>query len=295
MKHLKGILHGVKNSLQGLSSLGDSEWFSKGILECLVLVNLVVKLKLESVLTSFDEEITDCLWNRVSDASKADTEVSVDLFSHSHDLRVSSILLRVSTLAAVASTWSTRSTWATWPSLTMWILSHLSLLSIFLLLEVIIISKMIINLGINNSFNDFSSVISLFLENFGDDVHYFTNHGWESLENLLDDTGSNLLQHTVGVLDEFESWLLQLLELRADEIDEDIDTQETGKTITFVHLDGSADVHVIILRSSTVSIEFRIQIIIIHLQLGTTSHLSVVTTTLHLSLGVVSSRDGIFI
>jgi len=81
---------------------------------------------------------------------------------------------------------------------------------------------MIINLGINYSFNNFSGIISFLLEYFSDNIHNFTNHGWESLENFLDDTTCDLLKHTVCVLDELESWLFKLLELWTNEINENI-------------------------------------------------------------------------
>ena len=61
-----------------------------------------------------------------------------------------------------------------------------------------------------------------------------------------------------------------------------------------MHLNGFLNMHIVVLRSSSVTIVLRIKIVITHFQFGTTGHFLFVAGR-HLSFGVVSSRNGILV
>jgi hypothetical protein len=66
-------------------------------------------------------------------------------------------------------------------------------------------------------------VVSLLGNALDDHVHHFRNQSWETLENLVDNGARDLFQLLVGILNKFKSWISELLELRVDQVDEDID------------------------------------------------------------------------
>jgi hypothetical protein len=59
-------------------------------------------------------------------------------------------------------------------------------------------------------------MISFLAKAFDNDVHDLRDHGWEPLEDLVDNAMSNLLKLGVRVLDELKCWISQLLKLRRD-------------------------------------------------------------------------------
>ena len=62
-----------------------------------------------------------------------------------------------------------------------------------------------------------------------------------------------------------------------------------------MHLNGLLDVLIIIVRGGSEAIEFRIEVVEVHLDLGTAAELNSGLIATHLSLGVISSRDRVLI
>jgi len=77
-------------------------------------------------------------------------------------------------------------------------------------------------LCINDCLYDFSCLFTLFAECLDDDVHHFGDHRWESLEDLVYDTAGQSLKKRIGLLNELQSWVSKLVNLRSDQIYEDI-------------------------------------------------------------------------
>lgn len=111
------------------------------------------------------------------------------------------------------------------------------------------------SLRINNCLNYFPGLFSFLAQSFDNNVHDFWDHCWEPLEDLVHDATSKLLELRVGLLDELESWVTQLIDLGRDQVNEDIDGWESWQTITLVHLDGLLDVHIVVVRASTIAFE----------------------------------------
>jgi hypothetical protein len=84
------------------------------------------------------------------------------------------------------------------------------------------------------------------------------------LEYLFNNLGSYLLELLVRVLDELQSGISQLFELRVDQVNENVDGRESWKTVTFVHLDGLLDVHVVVLRTCAEAVELLVQVVEVH-------------------------------
>lgn len=70
-------------------------------------------------------------------------------------------------------------------------------------------------------------MISFFAQALYNDIHDFWNHGWEPLEDFINNVVSNLLKLRVRVLNEFKSWVSQPLQLRGHQVDEHVDRWES--------------------------------------------------------------------
>jgi hypothetical protein len=229
---------------------------------------LVVQLELEFILALSDQEVPDGLWNGIFDTSKNNSEVGVDPSSKISDKTVWSthssadhLLWRLLLLLNLTLTaWLT-----TWPVISF---NNDGLL---VLLVVKIVGEQIVLFGVNDSLDDLSGVVSLLRDTLDDHIHNLRYEGWEPLEDLLNYGTGNLLELLVGVLDQLEGWVSQLLKLRVDKVNEHINRWETGKTISFVHLNGFLDIHVVVLRCSLVALEFLIEVVEVKLDLGTTA------------------------
>ena len=76
--------------------------------------------------------------------------------------------------------------------------------------------------SIDNGLNKFSCVVTLLLEKTADDIHDLWAKRWASHEDSLNDCASDLLKLTVDVLNEFEGWLTEFVELWLEEIDKHV-------------------------------------------------------------------------
>ena len=63
LENFQGVLESRQNFAQNFSSLSDSFWFAQSSLQLFILINLIIKLHLQSVLGFSDKEISNCFWD----------------------------------------------------------------------------------------------------------------------------------------------------------------------------------------------------------------------------------------
>ena len=126
MQDLQRILQSVKHFSQGLSSFGDSLWFTESSGKSLVLIDLVVELELEGILRFSDQEVSNGLWNRVLDTSQNDSEIAIDSLSELPNEDVATLSL-LRWLLVTLATWTSLSVralilalWIVWLSWLIW-------------------------------------------------------------------------------------------------------------------------------------------------------------------------------
>jgi len=86
-----------------------------------------------------------------------------------------------------------------------------------------IIGEQIILFSVNERLNNYSSLLSLILQNIDNDIHDLGDHRGEALENLVYNALAHLLKHVVNILQQIEGGLSKFFKLRLDKIHEDID------------------------------------------------------------------------
>lgn len=126
MQDLQRILQSVKHFSQGLSSFGDSLWFTESSGKSLVLIDLVVELELEGILRFSNQEVSNGLWNRVLDTSQNDSEIAIDSLSEFPNEDVATLSL-LRWLLVTLATWTSLSVralilalWIVWLSWLIW-------------------------------------------------------------------------------------------------------------------------------------------------------------------------------
>lgn len=126
MQDLQRILQSVKHFSQGLSSFGDSLWFTESSGKSLVLIDLVVELELEGILRFSNQEVSNGLWNRVLDTSQNDSEIAIDSLSEFPNEDVATLSL-LRWLLVTLATWTSLSVralilalWVVWLSWLIW-------------------------------------------------------------------------------------------------------------------------------------------------------------------------------
>ena len=152
-------------------------------------------------------------------------------------------------------------------------------------------------LGINNALDYFSCVVSFLRDALYYNVHYFRNQPWETLEDFLDNLACYELELLVGVLNEFQSWVSEFLELRINQVYEHIHRWEAAKTITLVHLNSLLNMHVCVLTCRAKGVEFLIQVVKVHFDSSSSRnlHIGYSCTSLKRPLDIVSSRDCVLV
>ena len=220
-----------------------------------------------------NQEIADCLRNGVFDISEDDFEVGVDPFSHflNKDIASGLLLWRLLSLHLLRL-----------PSWIIWVLLRVAawrtcglgydISSIGLVRSVV--GKQIVYFGVNDSLNNLSGLISFRREDLYNDVHDFWDHAWESLENLLNNASSNLLELCITILNEFQSWIPKFFKLRRYQVNKNINRWETWQSVTFMHLNGLLNMHIVIFTASLVAIELLIQIVKRHFDLSSTGQVA---------------------
>lgn len=223
LKNLHRVLKDADDFSESLSSLGHSGWLAKGLCKFIAVVDVVVKFKLERVLGLLDQEETNKFWNLVLDASYNDVKVLINSPSHLiNELVISSFLLDgLSSHHVLSAAWvlllcfshvSLRLTTTTWLDNT---------LSCVLIISVI--SEQIVLFTIDNAFKENSRLLFVLSKNSCYEFHHVGDHGWESLEDLVDQLTANHLALSVDIVKKLKCWLLEFVKLRSDEEDEDID------------------------------------------------------------------------
>jgi len=126
LQDLQRILQSVKHFSQGLSSFGDSLWFTESSGKSLVLIDLVVELELEGILRFSNQEVSNGLWNRVLDTSQNDSEIAIDSLSEFPNEDVATLSL-LRWLLVTLATWTSLSVralilalWVVWLSWLIW-------------------------------------------------------------------------------------------------------------------------------------------------------------------------------
>jgi hypothetical protein len=146
---------------------------------------------------------------------------------------------------------------------------------------------MIVLLSINNGLKETASLLPFILKHSHNDVHDLRNERWEAREDSLNDTLCHLLKHKVNILQQIKSRLSELLHLRLDEIDEDVDRGETWDGVTLVEHDCLLDVLIRVLASCVVVDELFVEVVKVELDLSTTREFPLASSILVL---VVSFR-----
>jgi hypothetical protein len=82
---------------------------------------------------------------------------------------------------------------------------------------------MVVLFSVDDGLYEGPSFFSFLLEDSHNDVHNLWDEGWETRENLFNDTLSHLLKHKVNILEKIESGFSEFLKLRLDQIDENVD------------------------------------------------------------------------
>jgi hypothetical protein len=87
---------------------------------------------------------------------------------------------------------------------------------------VVVVGEEIVLFAIDLRLHDVSGLLSFLLEHLGNDIHHITNHGGESGEDSLYNALGHLFKLVIDILQEIKCWFSELLKLRLDQVDEDI-------------------------------------------------------------------------
>jgi len=172
-QHLDRVVKGVHQLLESCTTLGDLSRLAQSLHDALVSVNAHVQVSLESVLRLSHQEETDLLGDRVTSVPQHQREVVVDAAAQvSHD-RVAAHwgLLRWGLAGRWLLTWR-HTSWGTTLiilRLLAWGLRIITLLNIF---EIVVVCEMVIEFGVDNSFNQGSGMVSQLDENLNNDIHH---------------------------------------------------------------------------------------------------------------------------
>lgn len=220
MEDLKRILERLDDTFEHLSALSNALRLSKLVDDGLVGVDALIEFVLEFLLRHPHEEVADLLGHGVTHVTQHDLEVCIDTSSDllNENIRRGGCL--TSLLLWLLSVWVVR--------------VELLLLLVVLILcswhdggailfVLKVVGEEVVLLSIDNSFDNFTSVVAFFSNDVADDFHHDWAHSWESHEDTVDDCASEELKLSVDVLDELKSWLSQLLELWLDQVVKHID------------------------------------------------------------------------
>jgi hypothetical protein len=90
-------------------------------------------------------------------------------------------------------------------------------------LVVQVVSEQIVLLRVDDGLDDLSGLVTLRMQDTRDNVHDLALHTREAVEDTRNDRTGNTVQRDIGVLNQLKGWVSQLLELRVDQVDEDVD------------------------------------------------------------------------
>lgn len=190
MKHLQRFLKSPDDFIQGSASLCDVLGLTKGVKDALVLVNLLVELGLELLLGHADHEVSNELRDGLSDRADSDLEDRVDTGANLFHEQVCSAgprLLRLLYLLLLVRV-----------TLRLVLDSHTVLVVLrqvllsghdrgAVLFVVSVVDEHVVLLGVDDGFDELTSVIALPLQDLADDVHDFGAKAWAPHEDALDD------------------------------------------------------------------------------------------------------------
>lgn len=112
------------------------------------------------------------------------------------------------------------------------------------LLEVLIVRKNVVLFSLNNGLHDLTAVVSLFLDDIINHVHYFRLERGEAHEDFVDDVVSHEFQVCIDILHEVKRGLSQFLQLGCQEVDKQVDGRESRNVNTFKVHDGLLNHHI---------------------------------------------------
>lgn len=161
LKKLCGLVERVDKRVQSVAAIGDLLRLAQRFSDCLVLVDSHVQICLEHLLRLANEEESNLLWNSVTHISHHERVVGVDLLSQVTDECVA-LGRRLDTLR-----WLILLTWLILLWISRVLLLLVQLLSNFLILlihlvflEVKVVGEVIVQLSVDDGFNQSSGVIS---------------------------------------------------------------------------------------------------------------------------------------
>lgn len=202
-----GLSQDTKDFIQGFSFGDNVWWFTDGVHDGFVFIDFIIEGVLELVLDGLDQEVTDDLWDGISDVSKNNGEICVNSGSHFIDEE----LFRVDLLL-----WSIWVSWVSWLFLLLWNEGG-SLGHIFE-----IVGEDVSSFRFDDVFDEVLSDVFFFLEDFIHNIVDIIDNGWESGKDLIDQLGGNAFQVKVDVIQKLQRWVSESLQQWSDEEQEGI-------------------------------------------------------------------------
>lgn len=123
-------------------------------------------------------------------------------------------------------------------------------------------------------------MVPLFLQDSHDDLNNLRLEHGEATEDSLDNGDGHHLQLGVDVLDELQCGVLQLLKLRSEQVDEQVNGGESRNVDSFQVDDGFLNGHIRVLLRSIEGVVLREELVEVELQFSTTLKLSLGDTAL---------------
>ena len=293
LQHLQGLLKSLDNLVEGSASLRELLWLAKRVQNRLILVDLLVELGLELLLRHSDHEVSNQLGDRFTHRPDRDLKHGVDTGANLLDEDVGAASIGL--LLGLGRCLSGRNDLA--------VLVVLGRHVVFIrydrsavLFVVSVVDEHVVLLRVDNSFDEFTSVVTLSLEDLTDNIHDLGAEAGASHEDTLDDARGKSFKLSVTVLDQLKSGVAKLVKLRRDQVLKDVNGGEAWNAVTFVHGDGTLDCHIGVLLSCVEVLEVGIKTVELHLNPRTGRELGLLRNSyvLGASLHVKLTRDLVF-
>lgn len=294
LKHLSRLIKCLDQGVQGVAAVRDLLGLTQRVRYGLVVVDPHVEIVLKRVLRLANQEEADLLRNRVAHVPHDESVVGVDLLTEVPYESVTLgrrldpllrrlLLLLVRVLVRVLLSDS---------------VGDLLFLRVKLrLLEVEVVGEVVVQLSVDNGFNQVLGVIAQFLQDLHDDIHHDRSQAGEAHEDPVNDLMAETLQLGVNVIKAVEGRVSQLLELGLNQIIKHVDRGEPGNGVTLVHNNSAFNHHICVLLSRLHLIQVSVKLVEAHLNASTSGELLALGTALSVDFaaGIVLATDLVLI
>jgi hypothetical protein len=266
LQHLEGLLKSLDNLVEGSTSLRDVLWLAKRVQNRLILVDLLVELGLELLLGHSDHEVSNQLGDRFTHRPDRDLKYGIDTSANLLDedvgaASIGGLLLLLLLLGLVG-----RNDLAVLVVLGRHVVfCRDDRSAVFFVVSVV--DEHVVLLRVDDSFDQFTGVVTLSLEDLADNVHDLGAEAGASHEDTLDDAGRKSFKLSVTVLDQLKSGVAKLVKLGRNQVLKDVNGGEAWNAVTFVHGDGTLDCHIGVLLSCVEILEVGVKTVELHLDL----------------------------